>query len=161
MLLYYHLFFRMKLIEAFCFVSVISKVQAENVGRQFFSRTEGHVIPQELNIKAGPEGTPYGIGLFSPPGTATLPRTAYVTSGTGGVQPNLGNRSIRTELLKTDLDRLLQFQHGGGRQDQPSEGDHIYLAHFPKVRACLLFSTEIEIRQRGFLFIILGQVRLY
>ena len=106
MLLYYHLFFRMKLIEAFCFVSVISIVQAGNVGR---------------------------IGLFSPPGTTTLPRTAYVTSGTGGVQPNLGNRSIRTELLKTDLGRLLQFQHGGGRQDQPSEGYHIYLAHFLKV----------------------------
>ena len=88
-----------------------------NKGSALFSRTAGIE-----DVK----GTPYGLGLSSPPGIASLTRTAL-----SPVRPNLGSRSIQTEMLRTIFGRLLQL--GGNSQDRYNSGKSIFLLFSPKV----------------------------
>ncbi len=94
------IFFRMKLFEAFSLVSVFSILQAGTVP-----------FGELTNTKTG--ATTGGILSRNNGGAA------FVT-GSGPVQHNLGNGSLKTELVKTILGRLLQ--HGGDSQEQPVEG---------------------------------------
>ena len=123
----------MKFFGAFSFVSVISiaaQASAGTVGTLPSgegTRTKEAYI-QSIYATAGIEGvkgTPYGLGLSSPPGIASLTRTAL-----SPVRPNLGSRSIQTEMLRTILGRLLEL--GGNSQDKYNSGKHIFFVIFAK-----------------------------